>query len=65
MNYYTPGSTNKAGWNGWTQKRVDAFPIENWDFPASYVSLLENNTARISWPGAHSKRLWLEKKLRT
>ena len=32
--FYTPGSTNIAGW------KMDP-PIENGDFPASYVTLLE------------------------
>ena len=38
---YTPGSTNIAGWNMYSTRMEDVFPIENGDIPASYVSLPE------------------------
>ena len=38
---YTPGSTNIAGCKMGSGWKLDAFPIEHGDIPASYVSLQE------------------------
>ena len=35
---YTPGSSDIAGWNGWTRMESMYFPIQNRDMePASYM----------------------------
>ena len=36
--FYTPGSSNIAGWKMGAPDGVDVFPIKNADIPASYVS---------------------------
>ena len=37
----TPGSTNIAGWNGWTRIESMYFPLKMGDSPACYVGLPE------------------------